>query len=93
MEDLTQLSDQQIEDRRVAIMDELARRNQLRDIPEQVRQMAQSFEALGGNKEDLVSKVNEPTPTPEPVEEPQPEGQDEEPAAEDGPTADEPQND
>ena len=52
-------TDEQLQTERQNIMDEIARRNDLADIPKQAEEMALRFEALGGNKSDLAQIVND----------------------------------
>ena len=66
--DYKTLTEEQLQTERQNIMDEIARRNDLADIPKQAEEMALRFEALGGNKSDLAQIVNdakaeEPTET------------------------------
>ena len=66
--DYKTLTDEQLQTERQNIMDEIARRNDLADIPKQAEEMALRFEALGGSKSDLAQIVNdatEKTATPE----------------------------
>ena len=55
------LTDEQLQTERQNIMDEIARRNDLADIPKQAEDMALRFEALGGSKSDLAQIVNDAT--------------------------------
>ena len=67
--DYKTLTDEQLQTERQNIMDEIARRNDLADIPKQAEEMALRFEALGGSKSDLAQIVNDATEkiaTPEP---------------------------
>ena len=52
-------TEEQLQTERQNIMDEIARRNDLADIPKQAEEMALRFEALGGNKADLAQIVND----------------------------------
>lgn len=52
-------------------MDEIARRNDLADIPKQAEELALRFEELGGSKSDLAQIVNDAT-AEEPVVEEKP---------------------
>lgn len=54
-------TEEQLQTERQNIMDEIARRNDLADIPKQAEEMALRFEALGGNKSDLAQIVNDAT--------------------------------
>lgn len=71
-EQLQQLTDEGLEQYRVAMFDELDRRNKLRDIPNEIKKMAQNYEQLGGHKTDLVAKINEEPVAPELPPEAQP---------------------
>ena len=53
------LTGKQLQTERQNIMDEIARRNGLADIPKQAEEMALRFEALGGDKSDLAQIVND----------------------------------
>ena len=55
------LTEEQLQTERQNIMDEIARRNDLADIPKQAEELALRFEALGGNKSDLAQIVNDAT--------------------------------
>ena len=59
--DYKTLTEEQLQTERQNIMDEIARRNDLADIPKQAEEMALRFEALGGNKSDLAQIVNDAT--------------------------------
>lgn len=59
--ELTTLTDEQLEEHRVSLLAELDRRNKLRDIPNDIRKLAQDFESLGGSRTDLIAKIEEPT--------------------------------
>ena len=52
---------EQLQTERQNIMDEIARRNDLADIPKQAEEMALRFEELGGSKSDLAQIVNDAT--------------------------------
>lgn len=55
------LTEEQLQTERQNIMDEIARRNDLADIPKQAEEMALRFEELGGSKSDLAQIVNDAT--------------------------------
>ena len=57
--DYKTLTEEQLQTERQNIMDEIARRNDLADIPKQAEEMALRFEALGGKKSDLAQIVND----------------------------------
>nr|DAT46566.1 MAG TPA: Protein of unknown function (DUF2573) [Caudoviricetes sp.] len=40
-------------------MDEINRRNNLKEIPEQVDSLAKKYEELGGDKEELVHRIQD----------------------------------
>jgi len=54
-------TEEQLQTERQNIMDEIARRNDLADIPKQAEEMALRFEALGGSKSELAQIVNDAT--------------------------------
>ena len=53
------LTEEKLQTERQNIMDEIARRNDLADIPKQAEEMALRFEKLGGSKSDLAQIVND----------------------------------
>ena len=55
------LTEEQLQTERQNIMDEIARRNDLADIPKQAEEMALRFDALSGSKSDLAQIVNNAT--------------------------------
>ena len=59
--DYKTLTEEQLQTERQNNMDEIARRNDLADIPKQAEEMALRFEALGGSKSDLAQIVNDAT--------------------------------
>ena len=59
--DYKTLTEEQLQIEHRKIIDEIARRNDLADIPKQAEKMALRFEALGGNKSDLAQIVNDAT--------------------------------
>lgn len=66
------MSDQLFQAHCSALYAEQDRRSKLASIPQEIKNMANSFESLGGNKEDLITKINEPMPVVEPAQEEQP---------------------
>lgn len=60
MIDYKNLTEEEFQDHCAALYAEQDRRTNLRDIPNSVQQLANSFEQLGGDKADLVAKINEP---------------------------------
>ena len=59
--DYKTLTEEQLQIEHRKIIDEIARRNDLADIPKQAEKMALRFEALGGSKSDLAQIVNDAT--------------------------------
>lgn len=59
--DYKTLTDEQLQTERQNIMDEIARRNDLADIPKQAEELALRFEELGGSKSELAQIVNDAT--------------------------------
>ena len=59
--DYKTLTDKQLQTEHQNIMDEIARHNDLADIPKQAEELALRFEALGGSKSDLAQTVNDAT--------------------------------
>lgn len=57
--DYKTLTEEQLQTERQNIMGEIARRNDLADIPKQAEEMALRFEKLGGSKSDLAQIVND----------------------------------
>lgn len=55
--DYTTLTDEEFEQHREALMAELNRRNQLKEAPIQVAQIAEQYEELGGDVEELAQCV------------------------------------
>ena len=51
------LTEEQLQEQLQLIMDEINRRNNLKEIPEQVDSLAKKYEELGGNKEELVHRI------------------------------------
>lgn len=61
--DLTTYSDEALAALRGEINAETVRRAQLRALPEQARQNAVDYLALGGNTDDLIAAINEAATT------------------------------
>ena len=57
--DYKTLTDEQLQTERQNIMDEIARRNDLADIPKQAEEMALRYEKLGGDKDQLAQIVKD----------------------------------
>ena len=53
------LTEEQLQEQLQTIMDEISRRNNLKEIPEQVDSLAKKYEELGGNKEELVHRIQD----------------------------------
>lgn len=62
MIDYTTLTDTDFQAHCAALYAEQDRRSKLASIPNDIRQLAQDFEGVGGSKEDLITKINEPVP-------------------------------
>lgn len=60
IKDLTELNNTELQQLLQDIVTEQDRRRQLVKIPESVKQMAEAFEQLGGSKQELVDRINEP---------------------------------
>lgn len=71
--DLTTYSDEDLAVLRNQVNAETVRRAQLRAMPEQIRQNATDYMAMGGDSADLIAAINSATPPPaEPTEESSP---------------------
>lgn len=57
--DYKTLTEEQLQEQLQLLMDEINRRNELREIPEQVDNLAKKYEELGGNKEELVHRIQD----------------------------------
>ena len=57
--DYKALTEEQLQEQLQFIMDEINRRNNLKEIPEQVNSLAKKYEELGGNKEELVHRIQD----------------------------------
>lgn len=62
MIDFTTLSDTDFQTTCAALYAEQERRSKLASIPDDIKQMSQDFVDLGGNKDDLIAKINQPIP-------------------------------
>lgn len=77
MKDLTKITDEQFQEICSQVYAEQERRSKLSSIPNEVQKLSQDFTALGGDKEELITKINEeqinepanePTGSTEPTE-------------------------
>ena len=59
MQDLQNLSDEELTQLREDALTEITRRNDMGEIPEQVKGLSQRYESLGGDRAELVAKINE----------------------------------
>jgi hypothetical protein len=59
MIDYTKLTEDEFQEHCSALYGEQDRRSKLRDIPSDVQKLAKDFEALGGDRADLITKINE----------------------------------
>ena len=57
--DYKTLTEEQLQEQLQTIMDEISRRNNLKEIPEQVDSLAKKYEELGGDKEELVHRIQD----------------------------------
>lgn len=57
--DYTKLTDEQFNEHCQALYAEQDRRAKLRDLPDEIKSRADEYEALGGSREDLITKINE----------------------------------
>lgn len=60
MIDYKNLTEEEFQDHCAALYAEQDRRAKIRDIPNNIQKLANDFESLGGDKADLVDKINEP---------------------------------
>lgn len=65
MIDYTKLTKEEFEQHAQALYSEQDRRAKLVSIPEEVKRLSNSFEDIGGDKAELVAKVNEAREEPE----------------------------
>lgn len=59
---LKEMTDTELNDTRLAVLDEQERRQRLADIPSQIKQLATTYEQSGGDRATLASEL-----APEPV--------------------------
>lgn len=57
--DYKTLTEEQLQEQLQSLMDEINRRNNLKEIPEQVDSLAKKYEELGGDKEELVHRIQD----------------------------------
>lgn len=57
--DLRNLTDEQLDAHRVAVLNEQERRQRIEDTPEQVAALAAAFEKDGGDRSALVAAITE----------------------------------
>lgn len=55
--DYKTLTEEQLQEQLQLIMNEISRRNNLKEIPEQVDSLAKKYEELGGDKEELIHRI------------------------------------
>lgn len=58
--DLTTLTDEELEQHRISVLTEIARRDDLVMIPQQVQGLVEKYSAGGGDMQVLVSCVTDP---------------------------------
>jgi len=59
MQDLTQLEDEQLDQLRLDVASEIERRSNLESIPNQVKQLANTYVDGGGSRDDLIALLSE----------------------------------
>jgi hypothetical protein len=59
MQDLQNLSDEELTQLREDALTEITRRNDMGEIPDQIKGLSQRYESLGGDRAELVAKINE----------------------------------
>lgn len=57
--DYKTLTEEQLQEQLQLIMNEINRRNNLKEIPEQIDSLAKKYEELGGDKEELVHRIQD----------------------------------
>lgn len=55
--DIKQLTDEELDDLRISVLNEKERRQRLADIPQQVKALAAAYESDGGDKTVLVGEI------------------------------------
>ena len=61
MQDLQNLSNEELTQLRDDALTKITCRNDMGEIPEQVRNLLQRYASLGGDRAELVAKINEET--------------------------------
>lgn len=59
MTDYSKLTDEKFQEECAKVYAEQERRSKLASIPSEVQKLSQDFEAIGGDKADLITKINE----------------------------------
>lgn len=59
MQDLKTLDQEQLEQLRIDVLNEIERRSNLESIPNQVKQLADTYVGGGGSRDDLVAAIND----------------------------------
>lgn len=59
MQDLQKLSIEELTQLREDALTEITRRNDMGEIPDQVKGLSQRYASLGGDRAELVAKINE----------------------------------
>lgn len=57
MIDLSTLTDEQLDEQRVAILTEQERRQRMSAIPNQIKDLADQYEAGGGSRQELLDAI------------------------------------
>lgn len=57
MIDLSTLTDEQLDEQRVAILTEQERRQRMSAIPSQIKDLADQYEAGGGSRQELLDAI------------------------------------
>lgn len=57
MIDLSTLTDEQLDEQRVAILTEQERRQRMAMIPDQIKGLADQYEAGGGSRQELLDAI------------------------------------
>ena len=60
-EQLKELSDEELTQLREDALTEITRRNDMGEIPEQIKGLSQRYASLGGDRAELVTKINDET--------------------------------
>lgn len=59
MQDIKNLGQEELEQLRIDVLNEIERRSNLESIPNQVKQLATTYVDGGGSRDDLVAAVND----------------------------------